>query len=119
MEKKAAFCMLKALIVAYVVTGVLLVVLSFALWKLGISELIIGLGVTGIYLFSCAAGGFFIGKCMETKRLLWGSLIGFLYALVLIVVSLIARGGFQGFAHGEPARLLVCLCGGAIGAFLS
>ena len=56
---------------------------------------------------------------METKRLLWGFLIGFLYALVLIVVSLIARGGFQGFAHGEPARLLVCLCGGAIGAFLS
>ena len=78
MEKKAAFCVLKALIAAYIMTGILLVALSFAL-------------------------------CV----------LGFLYVLVLVIVSLIARGGLDGVVHGEPARLLLCLAGGALGAFLS
>lgn len=119
MEKRVAFCVLKALIAAYIMTGILLVVLSFALCKLGLSENVIELGVVGIYLLSCAIGGFLVGKCMETRRLLWGIALGFLYALVLVIVSLIARGGLGGFAQGEPARLLLCLAGGALGAFLS
>ena len=56
---------------------------------------------------------------METRRLLWGLVLGFLYVLVLVIVSLIARGGLDGVVHGEPARLLLCLVGGALGAFLS
>ena len=59
--------MLKALIMAYVVTGVLLVVLSFALWKLGISELLIGLGVTGIYLFPVLRADFLSGNAWRQK----------------------------------------------------
>ena len=119
MEKKAAFCVLKALIAAYIMTGILLVALSFALCMLGLSENATELGVILIYLLSCATGGFFAGKCMETRRLLWGLVLGFLYVLVLVIVSLIARGGLDGVVHGEPARLLLCLAVGALGAFLS
>ena len=70
MEKRVAFCVLKALVAAYIVTGLLLLILAFALYKLGLSENVVELGVVFIYLLSSAIGGFFIGKCMEVKRLL-------------------------------------------------
>ena len=68
MEKRVAFCVLKALVAAYIVTGLLLLILAFALYKLGLSENVVELGVVFIYLLSSAIGGFFIGKCMEVKR---------------------------------------------------
>lgn len=119
MEKRVAFCVLKALVAAYIVTGLLLLVLAFALYKLGFGENVVELGVVFLYLMSSAVGGFFIGKCMEEKRLLWGVLLGFCYALILIVLSLIVRGNAQGIIHSGLLNTLICLGGGAIGAFVS
>ena len=117
MEKKAAFCVLKALIAAYIMTGILLVALSFALCMLGLSENATELGVILIYLLSCATGGFFAGKCMETRRLLWGIVLGFLYVLVLVIVSLIARGGLDGVVHGNRHGCFCVLQEGRLGHF--
>ena len=114
MEKRVAFCVLKALVAAYIVTGLLLLILAFALYKLGLSENVVELGVVFIYLLSSAIGGFFIGKCMEVKRLLWGVLLGLFYAVLLLV-----RGNAQGIIQSGLLNTLICLGGGAIGAFLS
>lgn len=119
MEKRAAFCILKAVAAAYIVTGLLLLLLAFALWKLGISENVVDLGVVFIYLLSSAIGGFFIGKCMEVRRMLWGLLIGFLYAVILLILSLLVRGNAQGIVESGLLNTLICLGGGAIGAFCS
>lgn len=119
MEKRVAFCVLKALVAAYVVTGLMLLILAFALYKLGLGENVVNLGVVFIYLLSSAVGGFFIGKCMETRRLLWGILLGLFYALILFVLSLIVRGNAQGIVQSGLLNTLICLGGGAIGAFLS
>lgn len=119
MEKRVAFCVLKALVAAYIVTGLLLLILAFALYKLGLSENVVELGVVFIYLLSSAIGGFFIGKCMEVKRLLWGMLLGLFYAVLLLVLSLIVRGNAQGIIQSGLLNTLICLGGGAIGAFLS
>ena len=119
MEKRVAFCVLKALVAAYIVTGLLLLILAFALYKLGLSENVVELGVVFIYLLSSAIGGFFIGKCMEVKRLLWGVLLGLFYAVLLLVLSLIVRGNAQGIIQSGLLNTLICLGGGAIGAFLS
>lgn len=119
MEKRVAFCVLKALVAAYIVTGLLLLILAFALYKLGLSENVVELGVAFIYLLSSAIGGFFIGKCMEVKRLLWGVLLGLFYVVLLLVLSLIVRGNAQGIIQSGLLNTLICLGGGAIGAFLS
>lgn len=119
MEKRVAFCFLKALAASYIMTGLLLVILSFVLYKLGLSENVVELGVVFIYLLSSAIGGFFIGKCMEVKRLLWGTLIGLCYAVILLILSLIARGNAQGIIQSGLLNTLICVGGGAIGAFLS
>ena len=113
MEKRVAFCVLKALVAAYIL------ILAFALYKLGLSENVVELGVVFIYLLSSAIGGFFIGKCMEVKRLLWGVLLGLFYAVLLLVLSLIVRGNAQGIIQSGLLNTLICLGGGAIGAFLS
>ena len=119
MEKRVAFCVLKALAAAYIVTGLLLLIMAFALYKLGLKENVVELGVVFIYLLSSAIGGFFIGKCMEIKRLLWGMLLGLFYAVILLILSLIVRGNAQGIIHSGLLNTLICLGGGAIGAFLS
>lgn len=119
MGKRVAFCVLKALVAAYVVTGLMLLILAFALYKLGFGENVVELAVVFIYLLSSAVGGFFIGKCMEVKRLLWGALLGLFYAGVLLILSLIVRGNAQGIVQSGLLNTLICLGGGAIGAFLS
>ena len=110
---------MEKLVAAYIVTGLLLLILAFALYKLGLSENVVELGVVFIYLLSSAIGGFFIGKCMEVKRLLWGVLLGLFYAVLLLVLSLIVRGNAQGIIQSGLLNTLICLGGGAIGAFLS
>jgi putative membrane protein (TIGR04086 family) len=56
---------------------------------------------------------------MEVKRLLWGVLLGLFYAVLLLVLSLIVRGNAQGIIQSGLLNTLICLGGGAIGAFLS
>lgn len=119
MEKRIAVCVLKALFAAYLVTGLSLLIFAFVLYKFGVSENALELGVLFIYILSSAIGGFFIGKCMEVKRLLWGLFVGFLYACILVAISFIVRGNLHGVLHAGITKILLCIGAGALGAFLS
>lgn len=113
------FCIAKALLVAYIVTGLGLLILAFALYRFGLSTNVTELGVVFIYILSTAVGGLFLGKCVERRRFLWGMLFGLIYVLVLIIVSCIARGNISGVAESGISSLLLCLAGGMLGAILS
>lgn len=54
--------MMKALVLAYAVTGILLLVLAFLLYKLGLGESQVNLGIMVIYILSSLLGGFYMGK---------------------------------------------------------
>ena len=54
--------MMKALLLSYAVTGVLLLVLAFLLYKMGLGESQVNLGIWLIYIVSCLTGGFYMGK---------------------------------------------------------
>ena len=58
----AALRLLKALLAAYIVTGLLLLLLALLLYKLRLSEAVINLGITAIYLLACFLTGFLLGK---------------------------------------------------------
>ena len=63
---------LKALLCAYVVTGILLLVLTLLLYKAGLSEENVNAGIILIYVISTFSGGFVIGKLTGTRKFLWG-----------------------------------------------
>ena len=63
--------MMKALLLSYAVTGVLLLGLAFLLYKFGLGESQVNLGIMVTYILYCLAGGFYIVRNGKTSRLLW------------------------------------------------
>ena len=114
----AAMRLLKALLAAYIVTGGLLLLLALLLYKLRLSESVINLSITTIYLIACFLAGFLMGKMMKTRKYLWGAAGGLLYFTLLALISLAARQG-SAEASSFITTLLLCTAGGTLGGMLS
>ncbi len=115
----AAMRLLKALLAAYIVTGGLLLLLALLLYKLRLSESVINLSITTIYLIACFLTGFLMGKMMKTRKYLWGAAGGLLYFALLALISLAARQNFGAEPSGLVTTLLLCTAGGTLGGMLS
>ena len=85
--------MVRALIVTYILSGILLVVLSFALFKFRLPENQVNVAVCAVYVISCFFGGILAGKTMRTRRFFWGLVLGTLYFLFLYLMSLAQKDG--------------------------
>ncbi len=110
---------IKALMVSFLVTALLIVIFAFVMYKFSISENIIALGVTIIYIISCGLGGFYIGKVIGEKKFLWGLLVGALYLVVLLVISVIVGGDKSLLSGNILSLILLCLGGGTLGGMLA
>ena len=69
--------MMKALLVAYVMTGFFLLITAGLMYRFELSEGKVKIAVIGIYVLSCFTGGFLAGRMMKNRKFLWGSLLGF------------------------------------------
>ena len=111
--------MVKALLAAYVVTGILLIILALALYKFELNEGAVTAGVTAVYLISTFSGGLVVGKLAKVRRFLWGIVLGILYFALLLLVTV---GIYRTF-HGSSTEILVtfalCAGGGMAGGMIS
>jgi len=110
---------LKALVISFFTTAILIVLFAFLMYKFRISENVVELGVIIIYILSCGLGGFYIGKVIKERKFLWGLLVGALYLVVLLIVSVIV-GGENSLLSGDISSLIMlCLGGGTLGGMLA
>lgn len=111
--------LLKCLLFSYILTGALLALLSFLLYKLGLGEKIVAVAIIVIYVGTTFFAGFMAGKRMQNRKYIWGLLEGIAYFAVLAVISAIAGEG--GIAVGTSffTTLALCAGGGALGGMLS
>lgn len=116
---QAAVRMLKALLCAYVVTGIMLLLLTVLLYKAGLNEENVNAGIILTYVISTFAGGFVIGKLTGVKRFLWGLLAGILYFALLLLISLGVYHSLQGEAGNLLTTFLLCAGGGMLGGMVS
>ena len=79
---------LEALVFSYLITGLLLLLISFLMLKLELSSIVISSVINFAYIASAFTGGFFIGKKTEQKKFIWGLCVGVLYFIILMLVSL-------------------------------
>ena len=111
--------MVKALLAAYVVTGILLIILALALYKFELNEGAVTAGVTAVYLISTFTGGLVVGKLAKVRRFLWGIVLGILYFALLLLVTV---GIYRTF-HGSSTEIFVtfalCAGGGMAGGMIS
>jgi len=110
---------IKALLCAYVVTGILLLVLALLLYKAGLSEENVNAGILLTYVISTFSGGFVIGKLTGARKFLWGLLAGILYFALLLLISLGIYHTLQGAAAETGAAFVLCALGGMLGGMIS
>lgn len=108
---------LRALLISYAVTAVMLLVLAFALYKWKLGQQMMTVGVHAAYMFSCFLGGLSLGKASGSRRFLWGMLGGALYFLILFLMMLISDGGGTPL-FGTLVTFLLCALSGGIGGTL-
>lgn len=117
--EQAAVRMLKSLLCAYVVTGIMLLILTLLLYKAGLSEENVNAGIILTYVISTFAGGFVIGKLTGVKKFLWGLLAGVLYFVLLLLISLGVYHSVQGELMNLLTTFLLCAGGGMLGGMVS
>lgn len=83
MQTNPVWRMVRALIATYILSGILLAILSFALFKFRLPENQVNLAVCAVYILSCFFGGIIAGKTMRTRRFFWGLVLGTLYFLFI------------------------------------
>ena len=118
MEKKAVD-ILKALLCAYVMTGILLLILTVLLYNAGLSEENINAGIILTYVISTFSGGFVIGKLAGVKKFLWGLLLGIMYFVLLLLISLGIYHSLQSDMMNLVTTFLLCAGGGMLGGMVS
>lgn len=91
-QPKSLLC---ALLISYLFSGVLLLLLSLAVWKMQLSEQTTGVLIFAVYALSCFAGGFTCARLIRSRRFFWGLLTGLLYVLILTAFSKIFGAGPQ------------------------
>lgn len=111
--------LLKSLMLAYLVTGICLLILAVALYKLHLSETVIGIGIIVIYALASLIAGFFAGKSFGNRKFLWGLLSGSGYFLVLLAVSCAMREDPREITTNIYTTLAICAASGMLGGMFA
>lgn len=117
--EKAAFNILKALLCAYVITGILLLVMTFLLYRMNLSEQNINAGIILTYVVATFAGGFIMGKLSGSRKFLWGLLTGTVYFVLLMLISFGVYHSLQADMANMVTTFLLCAGGGMLGGMVS
>ncbi len=110
---------LKSLLVSYILTGVLLLLLAVALYKLELNEKAVSAAIVAIYIVSTLIGGIIIGKFARVRRYLWGLGLGIGYFALLLLITLGVYRTLNGDAANLVTTFVLCAGGGMAGGMLS
>ena len=111
--------MFLSVFVMFLVSGLLLLFLALLLYQMDLSEGAVKIGIVAIYVISGVTGGIMMGKVMKEQKFLWGLAAGVLYFMLLMLVSLLVKGGLE----MELAKLvttgILCAASGMAGGMVS
>ncbi len=112
------FYLTRSLIFAYILTGILLLGVAVLIFKAGISESVAAICMVIVYVVATLFAGFSLAKKIEKQQFLWGLLVGFLYFVVLLIISLSLNQGLDGINSNFVTTLALCTAGGMLGGML-
>ena len=115
---KVIFAM-KCMLAAYLLTAGLLLLLALMLYRFGLSEKIVSIGIILIYIVVTFLAGFLAGKRAGEKKFIWGFAMGCVYFLILMAVSMIVNRGMEEVSSGLVTVFLLCGGSGMLGGMLS
>ena len=110
---------LKCLLISYLLTTGLLLLLPLMLSRFGLSQKIVSICIIAIYIIVTFLAGFLAGKREGNRKFLWGLMMGSLYFVILIVLSLIVNHGLSGVSGNLLTVLMLCGGSGMLGGMIS
>jgi len=105
--------------VAYLVTGIFLVILALLVYKLELAEQTVSVCMIAAYAGTTFLAGFLSGKKVKKMKFLWGLLIGIAYFAILVALSLIGGRGAAILGRDFITTFLLCAGGGMLGGMIS
>lgn len=79
--------MIKAVTAAYLVTAVMLLLLSLLMYKFMISDIALSFGLVLTYILANITGGIIIGKSVNKRKFAWGILAGVIYVILFVIIG--------------------------------
>lgn len=116
---KKGLYVVKSLVAAYIITGVMLCMLAFIVYQSNAGMKMANLGITLTYILSSIIAGLMIGKKIGKRKFLWGFLVGMLYFAILTCVSLIFEQNINIFSTERLTAFFLCIAGGTLGGMLA
>ena len=110
---------LKSLFLAYLLSGLFLLLLAFLVFRLNLGVRPVTAAVTAVYVVSCMAGGFLAGRRIQQDKYRWGGLVGICYFLLLAVVSFATGGRWNMTLIHTITILCMCIGGGTLGGMFA
>ena len=110
------FGFLRVMVVAYLITGALLLLLAFILYKWELNETVMTVGTLVIYILSCFFAGMILGKSGRNRSFAWGLLAGIIYYLILLGISLALKEQEKALASTILINMFICGASGMVGA---
>lgn len=119
MKNTKGIWILKSLLAAYIMTGLLLFVLTLLLYRFELDEQKVTAGIVVIYVLSTFAGGFILGKLVKVRKFVWGLTLGVIYFSLLLLISLGVYRTLGGNGTNIIMTFLLCAGGGMAGGMVS
>lgn len=117
-NKGKAAKMVQSIVVAYVLTAVMLLILSFIMYKCKVSMTGANSGILATYVLSCLIGGFIFSGCLAQKKYLGGALLGVVYFVVAYLVSAVWNQSIAAQMPGMLTAFLICVFSGMLGGMI-
>ena len=110
---------IKGLIFSYAVTGILLAILAFLVFRFELPENVTDISIVAIYVIVTFLGAFVVGKKVKERKFLWGFILGFLYIAIISAVAILLGEIFQVANTASLTTAMLCIGGGLLGGMLS
>ncbi len=118
-KSSPATAMFAAVFVMFLVSGLLLLLLAALLFRMELSEEAVKIGIVVIYVISGVVGGFCMGKIMKEQKFLWGLAAGAVYFVILLLVSMLVKGGLEMEMVKVITTAILCGASGMAGGMIS
>ena len=116
---KIILSFLKDLLLEMIVSFVLIVAVAFIVLKISPAYSTIQILILATYVIATFVGGYVIGKVMDKGKFMWGAISGLIYAVVIVLVSIIVNGQINSETIGIIKLVMASVGGGTLGGMVS
>lgn len=119
MNLKNLFSLTKSIFISVITTIILIFLISFIMFKTKASKETVCIFLTLINIISCFLCGLLSGFLCKSKKIIWCSLSGIIYYIILVFASLIINKGGISNAKSLISTFFICIFCSIVGGIIA